>query len=133
LVERGRIAVDTACLRHGARAEEPSIDVAPSLLFTVASTAYLGNVVLGSGVKLRLFRTSSFRWVHHAVYITTCVLSAAAVSSLLWSSDAAGWFLLPAAIPLAALPLASSRSARHVVVALLAAPFFLVSLIVSWR
>ncbi|WP_227497096.1 hypothetical protein [Planctomonas psychrotolerans] len=105
----------------------------PSLLFTAASSAYLGNVVLGSGVKLRLFSTRSFRWVHHAVYITTCVLGAAAVSSLLWSEDVAGWVLLPAAIPLAALPYAASRSRRHVVVALLAAPFFLVSLIVSWR
>lgn len=102
---------------------------------------YFANVALGSGVALRLFSTGSFRWIHHAVYIGTCLLGAAAVSTLLWTDSDAGWILLPAVLPLAALPFAGSGSSaalgfasrRHVVVALLAAPFFVASMIVSWR
>lgn len=89
--------------------------------------------MLGSGVALRLFSTRKFRWAHHVVYIVTCVLSVAAISTVLWTDSIAGWVLLPAALPLAALPFAGSRSGRHVLVALLAAPFFVASLIVSWR
>ena len=106
----------------------------PQLWFGLAGGSFLASCALGLGVALRWFSTAGFRWVHHAMFAVTCLLAAVAASSLLWSTSAAGWFLLPAAVPLAALPaVGSSNVARHATLASAAAPFFLVSVLVAWR
>jgi hypothetical protein len=106
--------------------------VNPAPLFAAAAGAYGTNLALGSAVALRIVDTSKFRWIHHGIYIATCVLGGAAASSVLWSRSRAGWALLPAALPLAALPRVGSRPRRrHALVALAAAPFFVLGLIAS--
>lgn len=107
--------------------------VNPAILFTAATASYAANCALGAGVATRILDTSKARWVHHALYIATCTLAGAAASSLLWSRSAAGWALVPAAVPLAFIPRVSARSGRHAMIALSAAPFFFASLIRSWR
>ncbi len=102
--------------------------------FGLAGGSFLASALLGLGVALKWFSTGGFRWVHHALFGVTCALAAAAVSSLFWSASPAGWFLLPAAVPLAALPAVGSSSViRHAVLASAAAPFFLVSVLIAWR
>ena len=102
--------------------------------FAMVTLCYLANGALGTAVAARLVDTRGFRWLHHALYIATCTAGVVAV--------AAGWrgpnrraalVLLPAAVPLAALPWAGSRTARHPLVALAAAPFIAASLICSMR
>ncbi len=103
------------------------------MLFAAATTSYVANVALGTAVATRVVRTHRFRWVHHALYVSTSVLAGAAASSLLWSGSRAGLRLLPAALPLAAVPYVSARSRRHPVVALSAAPFFVAGLAAALR
>lgn len=105
----------------------------PAVLFTAATTSYAANCALGAGVATGRLNTGNAHWLHHALYVCTITLAAAAVSSLAWSGNRAGWALLPAAVPLAIIPYAGSRSKRHVLVALTAAPFFVASLIKAWR
>ena len=105
----------------------------PTVLFAAATTSYAANVALGSAVALRLVELRRFRWVHHALYVSTSVLAGAAASSLLWSRSRAGLALLPAALPLAVVPYVSARSRRHPLVALGAAPFFAAGLAAALR
>ena len=100
----------------------------PVALFAAAGASYAANVALGSAVAARLVDTRRFRWVHHALYVSTSVLAGSAASTLLWSDSRAGWRLLPAAVPLVVVARVSARSRRHPVVALSAAPFFVASL-----
>jgi hypothetical protein len=44
----------------------------------------------------------------------------------------AGWWLLPAVVPLAVVPYAGTRSRRHIVVAASAAPFYAAALVADW-
>lgn len=100
----------------------------PAVLFAAAGASYLANVGLGSAARLgRVHRR--FRWTHHALYVSTSVLAAAAASSVLWSGSRAGWRLLPAAVPLVVVSRVSARSRRHPVIALSAAPFFAAGLV----
>jgi len=110
-------------------------DAAP--LFAAAAAAYAANVALGSAVAARIIDTSGFRWLHHAMYIATCVTSAAAFSAMLWgrpkdTSRRAALALAPAAVPLAAIPYLGSRSRRHPLTALAAAPFIAAGLVCAW-
>ncbi|WP_447911884.1 hypothetical protein [Microbacterium phyllosphaerae] len=107
-------------------------DAAP--LFTVAAGAYVANVALGSAVAAKIIDTSNFRWLHHAIYIATCVASAAAFSGIVWgtpkhASRRAALALAPAAAPLAAIPYLGTHSRRHPIVALAAAPFIVAGLV----
>lgn len=109
-------------------------DAAP--LFAVAAVAYTANVALGSAVAARLIDTSNFRWLHHAIYIATCVASAAAFSSIFWGtprhpSRRAALALAPAAAPLAAIPYLGTHGRRHPLIALAAAPFIIAGLVCS--
>ncbi|BDI22874.1 hypothetical protein [Herbiconiux sp. L3-i23] len=106
--------------------------------FTAATASYVLNCALGASVALRLVDTRNFRWVHHAIYITTATLAGAAATSALWAKPRreaveATVLLAPAAVPLAVIPYAGTHSKRHYAVALSAAPFFLAGLIRSWR
>lgn len=105
----------------------------PAPLFAAATGSYLVNCALGAGVATRVVDTRKVHWVHHALYIATSTLAGAAASSLLWSRSRAGWWLLPAAVPLTLIPRISTPSRGHVVVALSAAPFFALSLRQAWR
>ncbi|MFK4759582.1 hypothetical protein ACI3KS_01460 [Microbacterium sp. ZW T5_45] len=100
-------------------------------LFTTAAVAYAANCALGAAVASRLIDTSRFRWVHHALYIATCATTAAAVITGVRSHRPAALTLLPAAVPLAAIPYLGTHTRRHPLVALAAAPFLLAGLLVS--
>lgn len=107
-------------------------------MFTAATASYALNCALGASVALRLVDTRDFRWVHHAIYIATASLAAAAGTSVVWARPRreaiqAAALLAPAVVPLAVIPYAGTHGTRHYAVALSAAPFFLASLIRSWR
>lgn len=124
----------------------------PQPLFAAAAASYTANCALGASVALRLVDTSGFRWLHHAVYISTCVLAASAVLTPFVPSGSRGrrglhgrggqphprtalaaLALAPAALPLALIPRISARSRGHVKLALTAAPFFAAALLLSAR
>ncbi|WP_091229536.1 hypothetical protein [Microbacterium sp. 3J1] len=105
-------------------------------LFGAALVAYAANAALGTAVAMRLVDTRDFRWLHHAMYIATCVASAAAFSAILWArptqaSRRAALALAPAAVPLAAIPYLGTHGRRHPLVALAAAPFIVAGLVCS--
>lgn len=107
-------------------------------LFVSAAVAYGANCALGVAVAARIVDTRDFRWVHHALYIATCVTAAAAVSTGFWArprraSRSAALALLPAAAPLAAIPYVRTHSRRHPLVALTAAPFIVAGLVRALR
>ncbi|MEI5582508.1 MULTISPECIES: hypothetical protein [unclassified Agromyces] len=97
-------------------------------LFAAAATSYAANAALGASVALRVIDTRDFRWVHHALYLTTVAMSAAAFSTAWWgrpreAAGAAAATLLPAFVPLAVIPYAGTHTRRHPLIALTAAPF----------
>ncbi|GGM38881.1 hypothetical protein [Microbacterium saperdae] len=107
-------------------------------LFTAAAVAYAANCALGVSVATKAVDTSGFRWVHHALYIATCAATAAALSTAVWArprrqSRRAALALAPAVVPLAAIPYLGSRSRRHPLTALAAAPFIAAGLLCAWR
>jgi hypothetical protein len=107
-------------------------------LFIVAASAYAANCALGVAVATRLIDTRDFRWVHHALYIATCVTTGVAIVLGWWgrprgASRSAALLLAPAAVPLAIIPRVRTHSRRHPLTALTAAPFLLASLIRSLR
>ncbi|MCU1444162.1 MAG: hypothetical protein JWQ59_2312 [Cryobacterium sp.] len=104
-----------------------------ALAVSAATLGYLANCALGTGVRLRVIDTSGARWVHHALYITTSVLTVTALGASAASRNPAGWWLLPAVVPLAGIPFAGTRSWRHPVLGLAAAPFFVSSALRVWR
>jgi hypothetical protein len=111
----------------------------PQPLFVAAAASYSANCALGASVALGVLDTRRIRWVHHAVYIATCVLAAAAVGTALLRSGerpherTAALALAPAAVPLALIPRVSAHSNGHVKLALSAAPFFAAGLVASAR
>ncbi|MFK3676884.1 hypothetical protein ACI2IP_04100 [Microbacterium sp. NPDC090218] len=109
-----------------------------SPLFVAASAAYAANCALGASVAARLIDTSRFRWLHHALYIVTCVAVGAAVSAGWWRGPGtpdrrAALAMIPAAGPLAAIPYLGSHGRRHPLVALAAAPFIVAGLVLAHR
>jgi hypothetical protein len=100
-------------------------------VFAAAGASYLASCAVGSGVASGVLDLRGARWVHHALYIVTVVIAGAAVSSLVWSRSKAGWSLLPAAVPLAALARLGPRLPRHPIIALAAAPFFAAGIVNS--
>ena len=102
-------------------------------LVTAAATSYAANCTLGASVAAGLLDTRGYRWLHHALYIATSALTAAAALALVARGDPSGRTLLPALIPLAALPRASARTPGHAWLGLSAAPFYLLTLRRSWR
>ncbi|MCI2237738.1 hypothetical protein MO973_16115 [Paenibacillus sp. TRM 82003] len=97
-------------------------------LLTAATASYAVNCALGTAVATRRLDTSGSRWVHHAVYVATGVLTAAAGAQLAWRRDRALRRLLPVALPLAAIPALPARTRGHVLLALAAAPAYVAAL-----
>ena len=102
-------------------------------LLRAAGGSYLASCALGTGVAAGVLRTGRARWVHHALYINTATLTALALAATAWERRSAGWWLLPAAVPLAVVPYAGTRSRRHVLVAVSAAPFYVAALAADRR
>jgi glycerol uptake facilitator-like aquaporin len=108
-------------------------------LLAAAAASYTANCALGGSVALGLVDTRGFRWVHHALYIATAVLTAAAAAALLVTplrehrTPAAALALLPAALPLTAIPRVSAHSRRHPLIALAAAPFYAAAMVLDRR
>lgn len=105
-------------------------------LFVAAATAYGANCALGTAVAARVVDTRNFRWLHHLLYIATCLTTGLALSAALWGrprrqSRRAALALLPVAAPLAAIPYLGTHGRRHPVVALTAAPFIIAGLLLS--
>jgi hypothetical protein len=103
------------------------------VLVTAAATSYAANCALGASVATGLLDTRGYRWLHHALYVATSTLTTAAVVTLLVRRDRAGWTLLPALAPLAALPRTRARTPGHARTGLSAAPFYLLALYRAWR
>jgi hypothetical protein len=93
-----------------------------------ACGSYAANVALGVATATRILDTSRFRWVHHALYITTSALTVAAVAGDL--RGPAGRRLAPALVPLAVIPFAGTHGRRHYAVAAAAAPFYALAALV---
>ena len=104
----------------------------PVVLFAAATTSYVANVALGTSAATGLVRTHRFRWVHHALYISTASLTGVALGATLLARHRSGWWLLPAVLPLAVVPYAGTRSRRHVLVAVSAAPFYAAAVAAEW-
>ncbi len=106
-------------------------------LFAVAAVSYAANCALGAAVAARLVDSSGFRWLHHALYIATCVSVAAAICTGLVGKGARGagrravLALMPAAVPLTAIAFVRARTRRHPLIALSAAPFIAAGLVGS--
>jgi hypothetical protein len=105
-------------------------------VFAAATASYAANCALGASVALGIVDTRNVRWVHHALYLATFSLAVGAMSSAVWgsprrSSRQAAAMLAPAAVPLALIPYAGTRSRRHPLVALTAAPFLVAALLRS--
>ena len=98
-----------------------------------AAASYAANCALGTAVATGAVRTGRWHWIHHALYIATSSLTAAAFLALLRSEPRAAAALSPAAVPLAVVPFAGTRGRRHPAIALAAAPFVLAGLVVSRR
>ncbi|GAA1764929.1 hypothetical protein [Kocuria aegyptia] len=102
----------------------------------LASACWAANAALGASVGAGLVHTGRFRWIHHALYITTTTTTALAAAlsaaSSTASGRAAGRALAPALLPLAVLPHigtpAQGHPRRHALAALSAAPFYATAL-----
>lgn len=105
----------------------------PRLLLAAATTSYAASCALGAAVATGLADTRRCRWLHHVLYAVTTALTGLAAVALTVRRDPAGLALLPALAPLAVLPRTRGRTARHPVVGLAAAPFYLRSWLIGRR
>ncbi|NQX28425.1 hypothetical protein HQQ81_13845 [Microbacteriaceae bacterium VKM Ac-2854] len=106
---------------------------AGTALMTAATVSYTANCALGTAVATGAVHTGRWHWTHHALYICTSTLTAAAATALLAEKRPAGRALLPASVPLAIIPFAGTHGRRHPVIALAAAPFIALALAKSLR
>jgi len=97
-------------------------------LLRAAGASYLASCTLGTAVATGRLTTGRARWVHHALYVSTASLTVSALAVAGLGRHRSGWWLLPAVVPLAVVPYAGTRSRRHVLVAVSAAPFYAAAL-----
>ncbi|MDP3951038.1 hypothetical protein [Microbacterium sp.] len=106
-------------------------------LFVAAALSYTANCALGLAVAARVIDTRRLRWLHHALYITTCTAVAIALGTVFLRRSPANQrtalALVPAVVPLAAVAYVPTHSRRHPFVALAAAPFIVASVVCSLR
>lgn len=98
-------------------------------LLRAAAGSYLASCALGTSVATGALVTGRARWVHHALYVVTATLTGLALAAAASGRRRSGWWLLPAAVPLAVVPYAGSRAPRHILVAASAAPFYAAALV----
>ncbi|MEU5466405.1 hypothetical protein [Kocuria salsicia] len=103
-------------------------------LVTAAAGSYGANCALGTAAALGWVDTSPFRWVHHALYVSTSSLTAAAVVAGLREGSTTAFALVPALVPLVLLQRHGARPLpRHTRDALAAAPCYTAGLALAWR
>ncbi|MBM9469256.1 hypothetical protein [Nakamurella leprariae] len=98
------------------------------MLVVSATACWLVNCTLGLGVATGTLDTSRARWIHHAAYAATAGLTAAAGLVLAVRRDRAVVRLLPAALPLAAIPFVPARTAGHAALGASLAPAYAATL-----
>jgi len=99
-----------------------------------ASVSYAANVALGVAVATRVVSTKKVRWVHHALFVTTATLTAAAaVAAIVDRRSTSAVALVGALGILSAAPFVDTHSWRHGATAGTAAPFFVATLIGTRR
>lgn len=104
------------------------------ILPIAASASYAVNCALGVAVATRVISTKEVRWVHHALFVTTATLTAAAaVAAIADRRSTPAAALIGALGILGAAPYVNTRSWRHGATAAAAAPFFLATLIHARR
>ncbi len=94
-------------------------------LASAAAVVYGGTALLGVGLATGLWRNRRHRWVHHVGYIAAVSLTAAAALAAALAEPARARAAALALVPLAALPRVPTRSRRHPLVALTAAPWLI--------
>jgi hypothetical protein len=102
-------------------------------LVTAAAASYAANTAFGVAVAAGALDNGRIRWVHHALYATTASFTAIALAASAVERRRVGLVLLPAVVPLTALPYAGGRLRRHVVLAGTAAPAFVAALVLARR
>ncbi|GIF42657.1 hypothetical protein [Actinoplanes xinjiangensis] len=102
-------------------------------LVTAAAVSYAGNAAFGAAVATGAIDNGRIRWVHHALYVMTASLTTAGIAACAVERRTAGFALLSALVPLAALPYAGGQLRRHATVAGSAAPSYVTALVLAWR
>lgn len=92
-------------------------------LAIAAFAVYATTASMGVGLATGAWRNERHRWVHHVGFIGATTLVAATVVVGLVDAPRRAGRILPALLPLAALPRVPTRSRRHPLVALTAAPW----------
>jgi len=99
-----------------------------------ASASYAANCALGVAVATRVISTRKVRWVHHALFVTTATLTAAAaVAAIVDRRATPAVALVGALVILGTAPFVDTHTWRHGATAGAAAPFFLATLIHTRR
>lgn len=102
---------------------------APTLT-RLAALSYASNCAVGTLVATGVVARGRIGWMHHTLFVCT---SAVTVAAVLTRSRGSLW-LVPTAVPLAVIPYAGgTRTIRHPLIGLSAAPFFAAALIASRR
>ena len=102
------------------------------VLVTASAASYTANCALGLAVAGRVFPATRGAWLHHALYVCTCVSTALAIGHGVVRRGR-GRLLLGALPSLAAIPYVSSRRPVHVATALTAAPAYVAATLAAWR
>ena len=101
-------------------------------LVTAAAASYTANCALGLAVATRVFPATRGAWLHHVLYVCTCVSTALAIGHGV-ARHGRGRLLLGALPSLAAIPYVSSRRSVHVATAVTAAPAYVAATLATWR
>lgn len=96
-----------------------------------SALCYAANCTLGALAAARLIDTRRIRWLHHALYVATITTTTLALGAALRHDRRVAAALFPALIPLAVIGFTGTRTRRHPVIALSAAPFFAAGVLTS--
>jgi hypothetical protein len=102
-------------------------------LTTAAGVGYASNVAFGVAVATGVIDNRRIRWVHHALFVATTTLTAAALIAGAAGHRRSTLALLPAIVPLAILPYAGGGIRRHAAIAAVAAPSFTTAIVMAWK
>lgn len=99
-----------------------------------AAALYAATCTVGASVRTGVLDTSRARWVHHALFVATASATGLAALRLAASGRVpAALALATTALPFTALTRISTRTDRHALVALTAAPAYAAALALTAR